>query len=86
MDKVRKVINKEDSNCYLIPIPCWMMRFIPHMHVTPQGLIIKPVENDRLVFDDKFHSMGAFVLFCSQPLIQHLMYSGIEGGNVSSHY
>eukprot|EP00957_Ditylum_brightwellii_P199529 15209706-Ditylum_brightwellii.AAC.1 len=51
MDKVRKVMNKEDRNCYLIPFICWMTRFIPHIHVTPQGLIMKPGKNDRLVFD-----------------------------------
>eukprot|EP00957_Ditylum_brightwellii_P010895 825580-Ditylum_brightwellii.AAC.1 len=51
VDKVRKVMNKEDRNYYLIPFPCWMPRFIPHIHVTPQGLIIKPEKNDRLVFD-----------------------------------
>eukprot|EP00957_Ditylum_brightwellii_P036506 2764738-Ditylum_brightwellii.AAC.1 len=28
-----------------------MTRFIPHLHVTPQGLIVKPRKNDRLVFD-----------------------------------
>eukprot|EP00957_Ditylum_brightwellii_P180347 13738866-Ditylum_brightwellii.AAC.1 len=44
-------MNKEDRNCYLIPLPRWMTRFIPHLHVTPQGLIVKPGKNDRLVFD-----------------------------------
>eukprot|EP00957_Ditylum_brightwellii_P069616 5287842-Ditylum_brightwellii.AAC.1 len=44
-------MNKEDWNCYLVPFPCWMVRFIPHIHVTPQGLIVKPGKNDRLVFD-----------------------------------
>eukprot|EP00957_Ditylum_brightwellii_P108506 8276222-Ditylum_brightwellii.AAC.1 len=47
MEKVRKVTNKEDRNCYLIPLPSWMTRFMPHLHVTPQGLIIKPGKNDR---------------------------------------
>eukprot|EP00957_Ditylum_brightwellii_P098485 7503013-Ditylum_brightwellii.AAC.1 len=42
MDKVRKVMNKEDRICCLIPFPCWMIRFIPHIHVTSQGFIIKP--------------------------------------------
>eukprot|EP00957_Ditylum_brightwellii_P071380 5426556-Ditylum_brightwellii.AAC.1 len=54
MEKVRKVMkamNKEDRSCYLIPLPCWMTRFIPHLHVTPQGLIIKTGKNDMLVFD-----------------------------------
>eukprot|EP00957_Ditylum_brightwellii_P195757 14914169-Ditylum_brightwellii.AAC.1 len=24
MEKVRKVMNKEDMNCYMILLPCWM--------------------------------------------------------------
>eukprot|EP00957_Ditylum_brightwellii_P078477 5967106-Ditylum_brightwellii.AAC.1 len=24
MEKLRKVMNKEDRNCYLAPLPCWM--------------------------------------------------------------
>eukprot|EP00957_Ditylum_brightwellii_P095296 7258292-Ditylum_brightwellii.AAC.1 len=51
MDKVRKVMNKEERNCYLIPFSCCITRFIPYLHVTPQGFIIKPGENDRLVID-----------------------------------
>eukprot|EP00957_Ditylum_brightwellii_P130483 9954609-Ditylum_brightwellii.AAC.1 len=51
MEKIRKVMNKEDRKCYLIPLPCWMTRFFPHLHVTSQGLIIKPGKNERLVFD-----------------------------------
>eukprot|EP00957_Ditylum_brightwellii_P072565 5514523-Ditylum_brightwellii.AAC.1 len=51
MDKVRKVMNKEDRNCYLISFPCWMIRFIPYIHVTPQGHIINQGKKNRLVFD-----------------------------------
>eukprot|EP00957_Ditylum_brightwellii_P123928 9446584-Ditylum_brightwellii.AAC.1 len=51
MEKVSKVMNKEDRNYYLIPFPYWMTRLIPHIHITPQGLIVKPGKNDRLVFD-----------------------------------
>eukprot|EP00957_Ditylum_brightwellii_P203129 15333329-Ditylum_brightwellii.AAC.1 len=43
MDKIKKVMNKEDRSCCLIPIPCRMTTFILHSHITPQGLIIKPV-------------------------------------------
>eukprot|EP00957_Ditylum_brightwellii_P030512 2311024-Ditylum_brightwellii.AAC.1 len=42
-------MNKEDRICYLIPLPCWMTRFIPHLHATPQGPIVKSGKNDRLV-------------------------------------
>ena len=51
MEKVKKVMNKEDMTCSLIHFPYQMTRFIPHIHVTPQGLIIKPGKKDRLMFD-----------------------------------
>eukprot|EP00957_Ditylum_brightwellii_P196411 14965407-Ditylum_brightwellii.AAC.1 len=44
-------MNKDNRNCYLIPLLCWMKRFIPHLHMTPQILIVKPEKNDRLVLD-----------------------------------
>jgi len=34
-----------------MPFPSWIARFIPNLHLTPQGLVIKPGKNDRLVFD-----------------------------------
>eukprot|EP00957_Ditylum_brightwellii_P171115 13026027-Ditylum_brightwellii.AAC.1 len=46
MEKIRRVMNKENRNCYLLPLPCWITRFIPHLHVTPQELIVKPGKND----------------------------------------
>jgi len=58
---IEKVMNKEDKHKYLLPFPCWLARFIPNMHVTPQGLVVKPGKNDRLVFDAshliKFYSI-----------------------------
>eukprot|EP00957_Ditylum_brightwellii_P031979 2424571-Ditylum_brightwellii.AAC.1 len=45
------MMNKEDKHCYVILLPNWLARFIAHIHVTPQGLIIKPGKNDCLVFD-----------------------------------
>eukprot|EP00957_Ditylum_brightwellii_P059641 4527291-Ditylum_brightwellii.AAC.1 len=44
-------MNKEDKHCYVILLPNWLARFIAHIHVTPQDLIIKPGKNDSLVFD-----------------------------------
>ena len=49
MNKLMKAMNKEDKNQYLISLPNWLARFIPHLHVTPQGLVIKEGKNDRLV-------------------------------------
>eukprot|EP00957_Ditylum_brightwellii_P015387 1157922-Ditylum_brightwellii.AAC.1 len=46
MEKVGRVINKEDRNCSFLPLPCWIARFNPHLHMTPQGLIVKHGKND----------------------------------------
>lgn len=52
--KVVKTMNKEDRNCYVIPMPCWLARFIPNAFFTPNGLLCKPGKKDRLVFDGSF--------------------------------
>ena len=44
-------MNKEERNKYVGVLPSWIERFVPHLHFTPQGLLIKPRKNDRLVFD-----------------------------------
>ena len=49
-----KAMNKEDRNQFLIPLPSWLTRFIRHLHITPQGLVIKPGKNDRLIWDGSF--------------------------------
>ena len=54
LDKVMKTINKEDRNQYLLPFPNWLARFIPHLHLTPQGLLSKQGKNDRLIWDGSF--------------------------------
>ena len=50
-EKIKKVMNKENKYCYAMAFPSWIARFIPHMHLTPQGLVVKPGKNDRLIFD-----------------------------------
>lgn len=52
--KTMKVMNKEDKNQYLILLPSWIARFIRHLHLTPQGLLVKPGKNDRLIWDGSF--------------------------------
>ena len=49
VEKTRKATNKEDRNQYLVPLPSWLTRFVYNLHVTPQGLLVKKGENDRLV-------------------------------------
>ena len=47
-------MNKEDRNQFLLPVPSWIARFIPNLHLTPQGLLSKPGKNDRLIWDGSF--------------------------------
>ena len=54
LEKTMKTMNKEEKNQYLIPLPSWVTRFIPHIHITPQGLLMKKDKNDRLVWDGTF--------------------------------
>ena len=54
LPQVLKTLNKEDRNQYLLTFPNWLARFMKHIHVTPQGLISKPWENDRLIWDGSF--------------------------------
>eukprot|EP00957_Ditylum_brightwellii_P146445 11150355-Ditylum_brightwellii.AAC.1 len=72
MEKVKRVMNKEDRTCYLIPFPCWMTRYIPHIHVTPQGLIVKPGKNDMLVFD------GSIKLKWDSKPVNSMMHVKVE--------
>ena len=51
---VDKAINKEEQNKWIIVLPSWLERFIPHLYLSPQGLIIKESKKDRLVFDGSF--------------------------------
>ena len=50
-DLIRKAINKEDRLNYAMPFPCWIIHFIPNLHVTPSGIVIKPGKNDRLTYN-----------------------------------
>ena len=52
---VEKSLNKEERNNYTLPFPSWTARFIPNLHVSPSGIIIKPGKKDRIIFDASFH-------------------------------
>ena len=41
LEKTFSTMSKEDRNQYLIPLPRWLVRFIKHLHVTLQGILIK---------------------------------------------
>ena len=42
-----KVLNKEDKHKYLFVLPLWLVRFIPNLYLSPQGLIKKENKEDR---------------------------------------
>ena len=69
IEQTIKAMNKEDKNQYLIPLPNWLARFIPHLHITPQGLLIKKGKNDRLVWDGSFLPHWAAV--CINMMLSH---------------
>ena len=51
LDQVQKTMNKEDKNNFVIPLPHWFSRFIPHLFLTPQHILEKPGKKDRQIFD-----------------------------------
>ena len=55
-----------------MPFPCWKVRLIPHVHVTPNGIIIIPVKNHRLTWDGNIR-----LKWYSQP-IRDVTYTANE--------
>jgi len=53
-DLVQKALNKEERNNFIIPLPSWSSRFIPNLHLSPEGIIIKEGKKDRIIFDASF--------------------------------
>ena len=51
---VAKALIKEDKYNFFLPFPSWMTRFFYNLHLSPEGLVIKPGKTDRLVFDATF--------------------------------
>ena len=41
---------KEHRNRYNMPVPIWLARYIPHLCITPQAMIVKG-DKERLIFD-----------------------------------
>jgi hypothetical protein len=54
IEKVMKTMNKEDKKDHVLTFPAWLARFIQHLMTTPQGYVMVPGKNDRLVFDASF--------------------------------
>jgi hypothetical protein len=51
---VMKTMNKEDRKDHVLTFPAWLAPFIPHLMLTPNGFVMRPGKNDRLVFDASF--------------------------------
>ena len=51
---VAKTMTKEYRHCYVIPFPGWISRLCPHLHLTPQGILLKPGKNPRMIWDGSF--------------------------------
>jgi hypothetical protein len=48
---VMKTMNKEERNNFVIPLPSWLWRFVPHLFFTPQHILEKLNKKDRQIFD-----------------------------------
>eukprot|EP00804_Cyclotella_cryptica_P019196 CCRYP_006111-RA/>CCRYP_006111-RA protein AED:0.13 eAED:0.35 QI:0/0/0/1/0/0/2/0/649 len=51
LQNVLITMNKEERNCFVIPFPSWIARFLPDIFLTPQHILQKPGKKDRQVFD-----------------------------------
>ena len=52
--EVMTTMNKEERNNYVIALPSWLFRFIPHVFFTPQHYLEKVGKKGRLIFDGLF--------------------------------
>ena len=77
-------MNKEDKHRYLLPLPCWLARFIPNLHVSPKGLIVKVDKNGHLVFDAS-HLINFYSICSNMTTLPHLEHP-IEYGNAFTRY
>ena len=77
-------MNKEDKHRYLLPLPCWLVRFIPNIHITPQELVVKPGKNDRLVFDASH--LIKFYSICCNMMTKPALEPEIEYGTAFSRH
>jgi len=51
---VEKSIEKEINNAYGIPLPSWLAPFIPNIHLSPLGLLLREGKKPRLIIDHSF--------------------------------
>ena len=61
LDKVLATMAKEDRNAFVIALPSWLWRFIPHVFRIPHHLLVIPKKKDRLICDASFRHSAASV-------------------------
>ena len=49
--EVMNNMEKEHRNRYNLALPIYLARFIPHLFLTPQAMLVKGVDKARLIFD-----------------------------------
>ena len=52
--QVMRTMTKEARNNFVIPIPGWTWRYIPHLFISPQHILEKPGKKDRSIHDLTF--------------------------------
>lgn len=78
-EKIIKVMNKEHKHNYAIALPSWISRFVPNLHLTPQGLVVKEGKNDRLIFDASFKpELDSFNINLSTNKKIHLLLNMVQ--------
>jgi hypothetical protein len=51
INQVMETMNKQERNNYVVHLPHWIWRFVPHCFITPQHILVKPGKKDRQIFD-----------------------------------
>jgi hypothetical protein len=51
IDQVLANMNKEERNNYVVHVPHWLWRFVPHCFITPQHILEKHGRKDHKIFD-----------------------------------
>jgi hypothetical protein len=51
LDQVLSTMNNEERNNYVLHVPHWLWRFVPHCFITPQHILEKQGRKDRQIFD-----------------------------------
>jgi hypothetical protein len=51
LSQVMKTMNKEECNNYVLRVPHWLWRFVPHCFIMPQHILEKPGRKDHQIFD-----------------------------------